>query len=209
MIDADLKGEIVKGFFDGGIVKVNFENPFTLASGKKSPLYFDHRRIYSYPKLRKQVTRAWANQLMGELESRNIRNVAIAGTATAGIAPALALADFLEVPFIYVRSAPKSHGTTQCVEGNLQLDRSYVVVDDMVTTGGSIVEAATKLREAGGSVAMLSSITTHNLLAAKKAMGDNTCFSLLTSLEILDTAHQLSLLSRADLESAKAVIQAL
>lgn len=211
MLSESTKCEIVRGLFECGVVKVSAEKPFILASGRESSIYLDHRRIYSFPKLRRQVTRAWAIGLMAELERQNVRKVGIAGTATAGIAPAYALADFLESNFVYVRGAAKTHGTSQLVEGDFDLALPYVVVDDMVTTGGSLIDAADKLREAGAKVVLASSITSHALpqANAKFAERNLTFYSLFESGEVFDLALELSLISPSAHAAARSTLNSL
>lgn len=136
----DNKKEILTGFHKHEIYQINHEQPFLLASGQKSPLYVDHRKLWSIPHLRSLVTQAWAETLRPHLS--DITSVTFAGTATAGIVPAYALAQYFQAPFVYIRSSSKGHGTKKMIEGILDSKNSIVIVDDMITTGGSLLQSA-------------------------------------------------------------------
>ena len=137
------KNKIIDLFFQYKICEINYENPFTLASGKKSPLYVDHRKIWSIPSLRKLVISEWKSCLEQHLS--NFKTVTFAGIATAGITPAYALAVEFDSEFIYIRSSAKDHGTKKMTEGILNPNHSIILVDDMITTGGSLLKSSTYL----------------------------------------------------------------
>lgn len=206
MTSNQCKRDIVKGFFEHGVVKINTSVPFVLASGQTSPVYFDHRRIFSQVQLRRLVVKTWAVELLNEFEKRSIRNVSFAGTATAGIAPAFALADYLESSFVYVRSNRKSHGTGQLVEGIIRQGESLVVVDDMVTTGGSLVAACENLRDEGNIPVLATAITSHDRSDSVKNFqrAEVPFFSLFKSREIFSIACQQGLVSE---QEEKSVLQ--
>ena len=164
---------IIKEFFLNSIIDVNTKNPVTLASGLKSPIYFDHRKIFSLPKLRNQVLSLWAHQLKEILDRHIAQNTNleksnfedsffVAGTATAGIAPGFGLAQMLNLPFVYVRSEPKKHGLGNAIEGVLpKQNQKAIVIDDMVTTGGSVLKVVEILKQNKFSIALTSCISRH------------------------------------------------
>lgn len=129
-----------------GAIRVDFENPFTLASGRTSPLYIDCRSLLSHPAERSEAVRGLA-KLAAPLKADGV-----AGCETAGIAWAALLAAALDLPAAYVRRAPKGHGRRQRIEGAVGRGQRWLLVDDLVTDGGSKTEFAEPLREAGAVV---------------------------------------------------------
>lgn len=201
-----INDDLVKGFFAHRIIEVNTRTPFVLASGKTSPVYFDHRRIFSLPKLRDAVVHAWAVKLSDALAAQGISSgseIVLAGTATAGIAPAYALAQAMGCAFVYVRSKPKGHGQGRMVEGAFDevAHRPMVVVDDMVTTGGSLLESVRALRAEGAMLCLATSITRHDFAATRTRFAESSLnlVTLFTTHEIFDTASRLGLLGGDDL----------
>lgn len=136
-------------------VKVRVDNPFTWASGWKSPFYCDNRRTLSFPEVRGQVRDALCekSELFPEFD-------VVAGVATGAIAQGALVADKLGKPFIYVRSAPKDHGMANQIEGYLPENSRVLVIEDLVSTGGSSLKAVQALRDAGSTVVgMIASFT--------------------------------------------------
>jgi orotate phosphoribosyltransferase len=126
-------------------VKLNLMEPFTWASGWKSPIYCDNRKTLSHPEVRTYIRRQFV-----KLIEDNIGTVdCIAGVATGGIAHGVLVAQDLGLPFIYVRSAPKGHGLGNLIEGDVPAGKTVLVVEDLVSTGGSSLAAVKALREAG------------------------------------------------------------
>lgn len=140
-----------------GAIKINSKEPFTWASGWKSPIYCDNRLSLSFPKLRSYIK----EQLLASIKESYATVEGIAGVATAGIPQGAMVADALDVPFVYVRSSPKSHGLENLVEGLVQPGQKVVVVEDLISTGGSSVKAALALRELGFEVMGLAAIFTY------------------------------------------------
>ena len=205
--------EIVRGFFEAKVIQININEKFKLSSGKESPLYLDHRRIFSFPKLRKLVVEEWSN-LIGQECQRHFekeKNLVFAGTATAGIAPAYALAEAFSAGFIYVRSKHKEHGLKSMVEGTVPHSAHIIVVDDMITTGSSILHCADSLRNEGYKVLTTTSISYHNLdktvsLFQEKQIG---LLSLLKTTDILDVAYGMNLVDGKEMRSIMEWITAL
>lgn len=135
------------------------DSPFRYASGLLSPIYCDNRIIISFPEERRQVA-CWFAQL---LSREGISVDVIAGTATGGIPHAAWLAAETELPMVYVRSGAKDHGRGQSIEGVLSAGQRVVVVEDLVTTGGSSLGTVTALREAGGEVGHVLTIFSYDL----------------------------------------------
>ncbi len=158
------KTELIPMLFEHGVVRINTIDGFLLAGGGRAPVYLDHRRLFGIPKLREAALDVWADQLRAKIMQHtsthgDVTRVGCVGTATAGIAPAFGLATRLGAPFGYVRSSPKAHGLGQIVEGAPLDGTPVIVVDDMVTTGGSIVQACNILRKAECSVILATSFT--------------------------------------------------
>lgn len=142
--------QIAGRLLDIGAVKVKTDPPFTWASGIKSPVYCDNRRLISYPEHRKAVVEAWKTVLQekvakGELKMPDM----IGGTATAAIPWAAFLAYELNLPMIYIRPEPKDHGAGKQVEGDLKAGQTVLIVEDLISTGGSSVKAAEAVRREG------------------------------------------------------------
>lgn len=151
-----------------GAVSLRPENPFTWASGWKSPIYCDNRRILSFTHVREFVKSEMCNLIFQTFAEANI----IAGVSTAGIAWGALAADQLKLPFIYVRPKPKEHGLGNLVEGYFEKGQTAVVVEDLVSTGKSSLQVVDALRNAGLHVAGMVSIFTYGFAVAKKAFED-------------------------------------
>ncbi|OPL08142.1 MAG: hypothetical protein AVO33_01795 [delta proteobacterium ML8_F1] len=131
---------------------------FTWASGIKSPIYCDNRLIMAYPDFRKEVARAFVGRIRGLKKDIDV----IVGTATAGIAHAAWVADLMGLPMAYVRSASKEHGKQNQIEGIVSKGDRVVVIEDLLSTGGSALKAVEALREAGAEVVTVFSIFNYN-----------------------------------------------
>ena len=138
-------------------IKLNKDNPFTWSSGWKSPIYCDNRLSLSYPEIRDSIK----NALAAAAKAKFPEAEAVAGVATAGIPQGALLADALDLPFVYVRSKPKGHGMENLIEGKVTEGQKVVVVEDLVSTGGSSLKAAEALRKAGFEVLGMLSIFTY------------------------------------------------
>ncbi len=152
-------------------VVLNSNEPFTWASGIKSPIYCDNRKILSYPQVRTYVRQELVRLINEEYGTPNV----IAGVATGGIAMGALVAEELGIPFIYVRSTPKQHGLSNQIEGVLEEGQSVVVVEDLVSTGGSSLQAVEALRKAKASVKGMVSIFTYGFDVAKQNFEKADC----------------------------------
>lgn len=149
--------QIVLNLLDIGAIKLNLKDPFTWASGWKSPIYCDNRLALSYPHIRDYIKHA----LSAAVKVHFAGTEAIAGVATAGIPQGALVADELDLPFIYVRSKPKGHGLTNQIEGNVVANQKVTVIEDLVSTGGSSLKAVEAIRAAGMEVLGMISIFTY------------------------------------------------
>lgn len=147
-----------------GAVKLSPAKPFTWASGWKSPIYCDNRLTLSYPETRSFMK----EQLLSMIRTAYQEVEGIAGVATAGIPQGALLADMLKVPFCYVRSKPKDHGMTNLIEGRIDLGQKVVVIEDLVSTGGSSLKAVDALREAKAQVLGMAAIFTYGFPVAEQ-----------------------------------------
>jgi len=138
-------------------VRLNPDRPFKWASGWNSPIYCDNRITLSYPKVRTAIKNGLASAVQAYWSEVDI----IAGVATAGIAQGALVADWLELPFCYVRPEPKKHGMGNQIEGYIKPGQKVVLVEDLVSTGGSSLKAVDALREAGANVLGMVSIFTY------------------------------------------------
>ena len=149
-------------------IKLQPSNPFTWASGWKSPFYCDNRKTLSYPDLRSFVKIELTRTIL-----ENFQDVdAIAGVATGAIAQGALVADVLNLPFVYVRSKPKDHGLENLIEGELKPGMKVVVVEDLISTGGSSLKAVEAIRNNGCEVVGMVASYTYGFPVAEKAFTD-------------------------------------
>ena len=143
-----MEREIAKGLLSIGAVFLRPEQPFTWASGIKSPIYCDNRLILTAPEVRKKVEAAIAETVKAKFPACEV----LMGTSTAGIAHAAIAATILDLPMGYVRSGSKDHGRGNHIEGRLEKGQKVVVIEDLISTAGSCIEVVEALREAGCDV---------------------------------------------------------
>ena len=132
-------------------------NPFTWASGWTSPIYCDNRKTLSYPEIRDFIRDSFIREIQASFKQADI----IAGVATGAIAHAALVAGEMKLPLIYVRSSQKSHGMANLIEGDVSVGKTVVVIEDLVSTGGSSLNAVSALRKAGMNVLGMASIFTY------------------------------------------------
>ncbi|WP_209331528.1 orotate phosphoribosyltransferase [Lunatimonas salinarum] len=145
-------------------IRLKPQDPFTWASGWKSPIYCDNRLALSYPAIRTYIKEEIAETIQKHFESAE----AIAGVATAGIPQGALAADQLNLPFLYVRSKPKGHGMENMIEGKITPGQKVVVIEDLISTGGSSLKAVEDLRSAGFEVLGMVSIFTYGFEVARE-----------------------------------------
>jgi len=167
-------------------IKLNPANPFTWASGLRSPIYCDNRIALSHPQVRDLIKEGFKQKIV----ERNYQPDSIIGVATAGIAHGALLADLLSIPFAYVRSKSKEHGRQNIVEGEIAAESSVIVVEDLISTGGSALKAVSVLQDMNVKVLNVFSIFTYNLGEATEnfSRANSTYISLTNYPALLDTA---------------------
>ena len=155
----DIKTSVARDLLSIGAVFLRPDEPFTWASGIKSPVYCDNRLILTAPAVRTRVERAIADTVVREYPGVEV----LMGTSTAGIAHAAIAAELLGLPMGYVRSGKKDHGRGNQIEGRLLPGQKVVVIEDLISTGGSVIEVVDVLREAGADVLGIVSIFTYGM----------------------------------------------
>ena len=153
-VQENMAGKVAAMLLQIQAIKLNTEKPFTWSSGWKSPIYCDNRLSLSYPDIRSTIR----DGLVQGIRENFFTVESIAGVATAGIAQGALVADALGLPFLYVRPKPKDHGMENLIEGKVVKGQKVVLVEDLVSTGGSSLKAAQALREAGFDVLGMVSI---------------------------------------------------
>jgi orotate phosphoribosyltransferase len=157
-------GAVASHLLDIGAIKLNHKNPFTWSSGWKSPIYCDNRLALSYPVVRKFIKESLVTAIR-----QNFSGVeCIAGVATAGVPQGALVADALELPYVYVRPKPKDHGMGNLIEGKVTKGQKAVLIEDLISTGGSSLKAAQAMKEAGFKVIGMAAIFTYGFETAEK-----------------------------------------
>ncbi|MFV0471507.1 MAG: orotate phosphoribosyltransferase [Paludibacteraceae bacterium] len=182
-------------------VKLQPNNPFTWASGWYSPIYCDNRKTLSYPSVRTFIKAELTRTILEQYPDVEV----IAGVATGAIAQAAMVADQLGLPFIYVRSSPKDHGLENLIEGDLKPKQKVVVIEDLISTGGSSLKAVEAIRKDGSEVLGMISIFTYSLpVAEEKFKNAKVKLTSLCNYEsVLLEALSTSYISEEDIETLK------
>ncbi|MCO6493376.1 MAG: orotate phosphoribosyltransferase [Phaeodactylibacter sp.] len=177
----NIASEVARRLLQINAIKLSPQNPFTWASGLRSPIYCDNRIVLSYPGIRRFIIDSFAQKAEAFKPFDTI-----AGVATAGIAHGALLAEQLALPFVYVRSKPKGHGRQNQVEGELRPGARALVIEDLISTGGSCLKAVEALREAGCQVSGVLAIFTYGFDEAAAAFRAAGCpFDTLSSYPVL------------------------
>lgn len=178
----ELNKQIARHLLEIKAVQIRPNDYFTWTSGIKSPIYCDNRLTMSYPNVRRAIVKGF----MKKIEQFDKKPDVIAGCATAGIPHAAWLAEALNVPMVYVRSKPKGHGKGNQIEGAFEKGKNVFVIEDLISTGGSALEAATVLQEEGANVLAVLAIFTYGLgIATKNFQAKKITFDTLTSFDVL------------------------
>jgi orotate phosphoribosyltransferase len=190
-----------KSLMDIKAVMLRPENPFTWASGWKSPIYCDNRKVLSYPEIREAVCRNMADIIMEKYPDVEV----IAGVATGAIAHGYLVAHILGKPFCYVRPKPKDHGTGSQIEGLLEKGAKVVIVEDLISTGMSSLAAKNALVNAGADILGMVAIFSYNFNQARKAFEEaNVELTTLSNYDTLvEVAHEIGYIKESEIEVLK------
>jgi len=182
-------------------IKLQPDNPFTWASGWNSPIYTDNRITLSYPDIRNFIKVELCRLIMENFEEPD----AIAGVATGAIAQGALVADTMGIPYVYVRSTPKDHGLENLIEGNLKPGQKVVIIEDLISTGGSSLKAVEAVRAAGCEVVGMAAIFTYGFPIAQKRFRDaNVTLCTLSSYNsMLEAALETNYICADDVETLK------
>lgn len=200
--EAKVSQNVARALLEIKAVFLRPNEPFTWASGIKSPIYTDNRLVLTAPTQRNLIEAALAQRIREAFPEVEV----LMGTATAGIAHAALAADRLGLPMGYVRASAKDHGRANRIEGRLNTGQKVVIVEDLISTGGSVIEVVQALREAGAQVLGIVALFTYGMTAAAEAM--KTAEVELTTLtcfdEVVRTAADMGLIQVADVERLRA-----
>ncbi|MCB0656209.1 MAG: orotate phosphoribosyltransferase [Saprospiraceae bacterium] len=195
----NLAQEIARSLLQINAIKLSPQKPFIWASGINSPIYCDNRIALSFPSVRQQITYGFI-QLASAFDADGI-----AGVATAGIPWGAILADRLGLPFLYVRSKAKSHGRQNLIEGMVTPGQKILVIEDLISTGGSSISAVEALREQGAEVLAILAIFTYQFAEAEEALHAKHCLyrTLSNYASLLTAAQELTYITAGELETLK------
>lgn len=193
--------EVAKSLLDIKAVSLSPQNPYTWASGIRSPIYCDNRVTMSFPAVRKQIAQGLADLIKEKYPDAEV----IAGTATAGIPHAAWIADILGLPMVYIRSKAKDHGTGRKIEGKISEGQKMVVVEDLISTGGSVIEASKAAELEGANVLGSVAIFTYELAKGTKNFADaGLAIDTLSNYStLLEVAHETSYITEAEMDLLK------
>jgi orotate phosphoribosyltransferase len=182
-------------------IKLQPENPFVWASGWNSPIYTDNRKTLSYPDVRSFIKVELCRIIMENFQEAD----AIAGVATGAIAQGALVADTLGLPYVYVRSTPKDHGLENLIEGNLKPGQKVVVIEDLISTGGSSLKAVKAIRAAGCEVVGMAAIFTYGFPIAIEKFKEAgvTLITLSNYNSMLEAALETNYIKEEDIETLK------
>ena len=195
-------GPVASKLLEIGAIKLNTEKPYTWSSGWKSPIYCDNRLSLSFPHVRSYIKRCLAEAIREYFPETE----AIAGVATAGIPQGALVAEELHLPFLYVRPKPKDHGLENLVEGKLENGQRVVLIEDLISTGGSSLKAAAALKDGGAKVMGMVAIFTYGFdTAAQNFSKDGIKLICLSDFpHLLEEALQNNFISPDQLAHIKA-----
>ncbi|PAE43260.1 orotate phosphoribosyltransferase [Bacillus sp. 7884-1] len=194
-----MKKRIAEKLLTINAVALKPNEPFTWTSGLRSPIYCDNRLTLSYPEVRKEIAQGLQSIILEKFSDADV----IAGTATAGIPHAAWVSELLNLPMCYVRSKAKGHGKGNQIEGKVEAGQKVVVVEDLISTGGSVITAVQALREAGCEVLGVVSIFTYGLDKGREAFAQEEIQSesLTDFANLVEVAIEKGYISKDDQES--------
>lgn len=197
----EIEKQIAQQLLQINAIKLNPAKPYTWASGWKSPIYCDNRKTLSYPKVRQNIRDAFVNLITDKYTNID----GIAGVATGAIAHGILVAEKLNLPFVYIRSSAKGHGLENLIEGNFTSGQRFVVVEDLVSTGGSSLKAVEALRSADCEVMGMTAIFTYGFPVAVDNFLKAACqLDTLSNYEtLIQVASETGYVSSSDIETLK------
>ena len=199
MKDLELSKKVAQNLLEIKAIKLSPENPFTWASGIRAPIYCDNRKVLSYPKARKKIKKAFVEIIKKQFKNIDI----IAGVATGAIAHGVIVAEALNLPFVYVRSSPKGHGLENMIEGDINVGNNVLVIEDLISTGGSSLQAVSALRKANKNVLGLMAIFSYGFDEAQKRFDDADCLCITLSdyNVLIEEAQKTGYINSTDIDS--------
>jgi orotate phosphoribosyltransferase len=194
------ESQLISKLLEIKAIQIQPSNPFTFASGIKSPVYSDGRLVISEPILRKQIAATFAQQIKEKYPETEI----ISGVATGSIAMSAWVADEMSLPMIYWRK-PKGYGHNKTFEGKLEAGQKVIIIEDAVSTGTSSLSAVKDLRAKGADVLAVFVMYSHDLQEGIKNYADNqiACFPLCTFNDLVEYAQESEMLDQKELETLK------
>lgn len=200
-VDVEQSRAIAEALLEIEAVKLQPGDPFTWSSGLAAPIYCDNRLTIAYPPVRRRIR----DGFVSVVDQKALLPATIAGTATAGIPHAAWLAEAVDQPMAYVRSSAKEHGTGARIEGRVEAGDEVVVLEDLISTGGSALDAVEAVREVGGTVKAVLAIFSYQLDTAEAAFQEaDVARHVLTDFAtLIDVAHEQDRLSDAELQALK------
>ncbi|MDR0921617.1 MAG: orotate phosphoribosyltransferase [Lactobacillales bacterium] len=197
----ELAKTVAKDLLDIKAVFLSPKEPFTWASGIHSPIYTDNRITMSYPEVRRQIAQGFADTIKREFPDVEV----IAGTATAGIPHAAWVAEILDLPMVYIRSKAKDHGKGNQIEGRISQGQKMIVIEDLISTGGSVIEAAEAAKREGADVLGVAAIFTYELPKGTENFekADMKLVTLSNYSTLIEIAKETGYVDDAELELLK------
>ncbi|WP_066289274.1 orotate phosphoribosyltransferase [Bacillus sp. FJAT-29937] len=190
--------KIAESLLEIKAVALKPNDPFTWSSGLRAPIYCDNRLTLSYPAVRKEIANGLKETILAKFPDAEL----IAGTATAGIPHAAWVSDLLDLSMCYVRSKPKGHGQGNQIEGKAEAGQKVVVVEDLISTGGSVITAVEALRKAGCEVLGVVAIFTYQLQKGKELLenADITAYTLTDFETLSEIAREKGYIQEEDMK---------
>ena len=190
--------KIISSLISINSIKINLKNPFVWASGWKSPIYCDNRISLSYPEIRDNITAQLINKITSNFNKIDV----IAGVATAGIPQASLVAKELNLPLVYVRSTAKKHGMRNMIEGDLKMNSNVLVIEDLISTGGSSLKAIDAIKERKCNVLGLVCIFNYSFEISKTNFKSNSIkvISLCNYYDLIEFVKTKKIISSKEIE---------
>lgn len=202
MSEQNRQQEIARILLEKQAVIINPTKPFTYTSGIKSPIYCDNRALLSFPDARDKIIDAMLHIIAQEVQNFDI----IAGVATAGIPWASIIADRLEKPLIYIRAKPKEHGKENLIEGKLEKGQRVLIIEDLVSTGGSSLKAVEAVKQTGARAEHCIAVFSYEMKKAEKGFADAQCH-LHTTTEFSQLVKEATIMKRISEQEESIVLE--